>query len=215
MGAAAMIPAAASLVGKVFDYFTGKAAQGHADRQALAFAQNSIQWRVADAMKAGVHPLYALGAPTFSPAAQVAGGSSFSDVGQDISRAMQMSQPKDGQLSAFDLQVQKLQLQKFGLENELLASQIARQKQDLLSKPSIPMMLPGGGKFAPGPQTDAQTVQNKYGDIVENVYGTSSLVYDAMKNYLPWLFEGYGQKGPTPRPRGVPARGGYRGGKGY
>ena len=31
------------------------------------FAQNSIQWRAADAKKAGVHPLAALGASTHSP----------------------------------------------------------------------------------------------------------------------------------------------------
>lgn len=34
--------------------------------------KNSIQWRVADAVAAGLHPLYALGAPTMSPATMVA-----------------------------------------------------------------------------------------------------------------------------------------------
>lgn len=56
------------------------------------FAQSGIQWKVEDAKKAGIHPLFALGANThsFSP---VSVGSNyqgaFSDMGADISRAIQ------------------------------------------------------------------------------------------------------------------------------
>lgn len=39
--------------------------------QSKEFAQNSIQWRVQDAIKAGVHPLYAMGAPTMSPSTAI------------------------------------------------------------------------------------------------------------------------------------------------
>ena len=56
----------------------------------LAAAKNSIQWRVQDAQKAGVHPLYALGAPTFSPSPVMSGlGDSIANAGQDISRAVE------------------------------------------------------------------------------------------------------------------------------
>lgn len=63
------------------------------DRQMqLDLAQNQIQWRVADANKAGIHPLYAMG-PTgmsYNPPPVSIGdqGQYFSQMGQDISRAM-------------------------------------------------------------------------------------------------------------------------------
>lgn len=59
------------------------------DRQAqYDFAQNSIQWRVADAEAAGIHPLFALGAQTqgFSPVGPAGGAdtSYASDIGAGI-----------------------------------------------------------------------------------------------------------------------------------
>lgn len=59
----------------------------------IMFANNGIQWRVADAQKAGVHPVWALsggGAAYSSPGISVGsrGGSSFNaTMGQDVSRA--------------------------------------------------------------------------------------------------------------------------------
>ena len=36
------------------------------------FAQNSIQWRVQDAQKAGIHPLYAMGnSPGYTPSSSI------------------------------------------------------------------------------------------------------------------------------------------------
>jgi len=54
-------------------------------------AQEGIQWRVADAKKAGIHPLYALGAPTMSWGGSFGGGSP-SSIGQDLSRAITAGQ---------------------------------------------------------------------------------------------------------------------------
>lgn len=82
------------------------------------FAQNSIQWRVNDAKKAGIHPLYAIGANgvSFTPSSV---NSSFGDgiaqagsqLGQGIANAMQFEQQKNARL-----------------QNELLQSQIESQK---------------------------------------------------------------------------------------
>lgn len=60
------------------------------DRKAQReMAQNSIQWRVADAKAAGVHPLYALGAPTmnFQSVGDGGAGATLAQMGQDVSRA--------------------------------------------------------------------------------------------------------------------------------
>lgn len=59
------------------------------------FAQSGIQWKVEDAKKAGVHPLYALGAPTqgFAPMAiQDSQGPAIADASQQIGRAVAQTQ---------------------------------------------------------------------------------------------------------------------------
>lgn len=120
------------------------------------FAQMGIQWRVADAKAAGVHPLYAIGAPGASFAPTAVGdsyGPALSAAGQDISRAMQATQDQkrrdDDAATAFmlarerehdarmqrahdnyraDLQLQS-QLMNDEAQRALIASQIARLNQ--------------------------------------------------------------------------------------
>lgn len=125
-------------------------------------AQNSIQWRVADAKAAGVHPLYALGAPTmsFSPVGDGGAGAGLSQMGQDISRARaaQMDRNernKEWMAGAVDRQMQRrsneLQLQNMELQNSLLASRIANVNQPG-TPPGIPQdQLSDGGRFQPSP----------------------------------------------------------------
>lgn len=105
------------------------------------FAQTGIQWKVQDAEKAGVHPLYAMGAQTHS-FAPVAVGSSFSpdtsmasavsSAGQEIGRAVSASSSVDAKYNAA---VKALTLQRGELENTLLASQIAKINQAGVTPP--------------------------------------------------------------------------------
>jgi gas vesicle protein len=96
------------------------------------FAQNGISWRVADARKSGIHPLVALGASTHSPSA-VAMGADFSGIssaGQDISRAMQTAFKTPGRQAAlYNAKVMELDLKNRELQNDYLASQIAKNTQ--------------------------------------------------------------------------------------
>lgn len=75
------------------------------------FAQNSIQWRVQDAKKAGIHPLYAMGqTPGYTPS-----DSSFSSAyGEGVSRAMNSIGQAMGQL---DLSLKKEQVKGEKLNN--------------------------------------------------------------------------------------------------
>lgn len=97
------------------------------------FAQSGIQWKVEDAKKAGVHPLYALGANTtsFSP---VSVGSPLAEgisrMGQDVSRAMHATS------NPMQRTVMGLTVEKAGLENELLRAQIAKLRNQ--SGPPVP-----------------------------------------------------------------------------
>lgn len=70
-------------------------------KQAKEFAQNQIQWKVADAKKAGLHPLAALGmSPVMGPSATAVGdfsglGAGLDQMGQNISRAIDAYQTQD------------------------------------------------------------------------------------------------------------------------
>lgn len=96
------------------------------------FARQGIQWRVADARAAGIHPLAALGASTHSasPVALGADHSGISSAGQDFSRAMQTGlRSRSAQVAHYNAQVRKHNLRNLELRNALLASQIARNTQ--------------------------------------------------------------------------------------
>lgn len=114
--------------------FGGDPAKREARRQEQ-FAQMGIRWKVADAQAAGVHPLYALGAPTISYQPQSVGGGGYSSgtdlsaLGQDIGRAIDSGRTRGEKVDAYTQSLRALTLQKFGLENELLSSQIAKLNQ--------------------------------------------------------------------------------------
>lgn len=105
------------------------------------FAQQGIQWKVADAKLAGIHPLAALGAQTtsFSPVSvgdhSIASG--LASAGQDISRAVDATRTQGQKVDAYAKTIQDLNIRRMGLENELLASQIAKINQAGVS-PALP-----------------------------------------------------------------------------
>lgn len=109
----------------VFDWanmsYNRKMAQKQIDMQ-YDFAKNGISWRVADAKRAGLHPLYALGAntPTYTPM-DISGGEfprgtatrAFNSAlaGQQMDIAMEREQLQNDLLKA---QVQALETQTLG-----------------------------------------------------------------------------------------------------
>lgn len=145
-----LIPAVAGLAGSAI---AGAGAKSAADKTADSnlraaemntkyqkeFAQQGISWRVEDAKRSGIHPLAALGAQTHSYSPSYVGtqypntmeplGNAVSNMGQDLGRAITATSPAAKQAQQFDNAVRGLTIQKMGLENELLASQIARVNQ--------------------------------------------------------------------------------------
>lgn len=98
-----------------------------------AFAQHGISWKVADAIAAGVHPLAALGAQTqsFSPVTvgeEGAVGKAVAQSGQDIGRAIAAGSTRETRESVMMTQ---LNLKRAELQNELLATQIAKMRGQL------------------------------------------------------------------------------------
>lgn len=125
------------------------------------FAQNSIQWKVADAKKAGVHPLYALGSMpiTPSPSSWDGGASSMSSMGQNISRALMANRDRRERvaIAAEEARTRKQadalfdqQLRKNELDMEYTRSLIARNNSAQLGPPA-PSTSPAPGSVVLGP----------------------------------------------------------------
>lgn len=187
-----LISAGSAIFGGLLNRDSAKDATATSERNALRnielqkeFAQQGIRWKVDDAKAAGIHPLYALGANTtsFSPVsvgatADTSMGSALASAGQDISRAINTTRTQEERDTAFVKTSQDLQLQKTGLENELLSAQIAKlrqttnppapalgpipEKKDFEERPNL---LMGGYKVGTDPWTsNMQDYSDRYGD---------------------------------------------------
>lgn len=136
-------------------------------KQAKEFAQNQLQWRVADAKKAGLHPLVGVGASLYQGVPSAIGGdvsglgNGLSEMGQNISRAIDSYQTHrerlEEQRKAEALQAlqYKLQLDKFALDQRETESRInlnnARAARETVSKVSLGNYV-RGASFSRGAQ---------------------------------------------------------------
>lgn len=129
-----MLPLIAAAVGAGASLYGARKSQKANNKQAdknvkyqKQFAQQGIQWKVDDAKKAGIHPLFALGAQTHSFTPTQVGdsmGPALASAGQDISRAMYQSASQEDRQAI--KAASALSLEKAGLENDLLRLQIAK-----------------------------------------------------------------------------------------
>lgn len=170
----ALISAGTSILGGLLGNKANKennqAAAQQADKQAALqkeFAQSGIQWKVEDAKKAGIHPLYGLGANTVSYAPQSVGStpSDFSwlgDAGQNIGRAIQSQQPASKQAAALALTASQIQLEGLQLDNDIKrqtlasAANLARQPGTGPGIPSLVAPLTSDVANIEGPTTRVQ-----------------------------------------------------------
>lgn len=167
----ALLSAGTKLLGGLL----GKSSQDEANRIAEAnaannialqreWAQNAIQWKVADAQKAGIHPLYALGASTtsFSPVSVGVSGanplaSALGDMGQDVSRAASaLRGPADraagvgAVAAAQEVTANKLRLENMDLQNQILRSKLATMNQPG-TPPGVDFPVPENNKVEQRP----------------------------------------------------------------
>lgn len=135
LGAAASV--AGGIMGNKAQKEANRAAEAQAEKQAALqkeFAQSGIQWKVQDAEKAGVHPLYALGAQTASYQPQSVGGgaSDFSwlgDAGQNIGRAIDATTGPQGRMATIALRAAQMDLEGKGLDNDIKRATLASALQ--------------------------------------------------------------------------------------
>lgn len=215
MSLGSLISAGASLIGGFLNRDAQEDANAAQQYQAERnmqlqkdFAQQGIRWKVDDARAAGVHPLYALGANTvsYSPVAVGGGadtslGSAVASAGQDIGRSMDATRTASERGDAVVLT--KLQLERAGLENDLLRTQIAKTRAQL--GPPMPALsdnnaipgqpatrlvnLPHGVELAtPGNESTQDAISKEYGDEgLPQTPGQYRFVRDAIKSYENWV----------------------------
>lgn len=200
-----LINAGANLISGVFnrnaqsDYNDQQAAQAAQNRDLqIKFAQEGIRWKVQDAEAAGIHPLYALGANTVSYSPVALGGtpetglaSGLAASSQDISRAIHSTRTGSERATAFTKTAQDFQLTKMGLENELLAAQIAKLRGPAVGPP-MPDLVPAAKKYEDAPKqiqfgypiphypgaSNAEDAEKRYGDVAQEVFGLATLLQD-------------------------------------
>ena len=74
-------------LGSMVDSIVSKNSAEKANATNLHLAKNSIKYRVEDAKQSGIHPLYALGAPTMSlPAQQI--NTNFGEAGRSLEKTI-------------------------------------------------------------------------------------------------------------------------------
>lgn len=101
MGLGSIVSAVGSIAGGILKGNSAQNVAGMNYEAQKEFAQNGIRWKVEDAKRAGIHPLYALGASTqgYSPSGGYTGDYGISDAaahfGQGYERAQQAKMTKE------------------------------------------------------------------------------------------------------------------------
>lgn len=198
--AAAGISAGSSLLGGLLGEKSAKDA-ALADRKFQTNVMKSqIQWKTQDALKAGIHPIYALGAPAYSASPTAVGsgalGNAIAQGGADISRAVLQSGTNDERLRA-------LSLENATLNNDLLRAQIAGKVKENMRSPPFPNGAMNSDAFLPIPDRSggklpvrhpnlAQDAENHYGEIGGELFGGTALVSDADASFNNWMINTFG-----------------------
>lgn len=200
----ALINAGAKLAGGFMDRSAAKDA--NATRIALAnqeyerqkeFAQMGISWKVKDALSAGVHPLFALGASTSSYAPQSIGvektslGSALGEMGQDVSRAV--ASGSTNTTKAAIVARDAIALDGLKLDNDIKRATLAKALKEL-QPPAAGIAVPEAGKFEDRPKlsmpagvhstnpntTNAEDFEKRYGEMSDFVHGPQIWMRDEL-----------------------------------
>lgn len=201
-----IIGAGASLLGGLFGKKSADKANEENIKLQREFAQQGIQWKVADAKKAGIHPLAALGAQTVSFSPSVVGdnalGTGIAQAGQDIGRAINSTSTVEAKTAQLSLQMAEEQLKGLrldnagkGIQNAALASRAVRASQVGAPFPSLSgatntgvpgqatsQLKLGGVLLPPNPEhSTANDLSQVYGEPGDWLGGVANMVSSERK----------------------------------
>lgn len=195
-----------SIIGSVIGAGASFLGASRNEKMQKNFAKKGIQWKVKDSLKAGIHPLYGLGANTMSFSPSNVGGEVSqiaSNLGADIDRSRMASSDKVSRGV-----IGKLALERAGLENDLLRAQIASTNARLgpsqmgPAMPAIAGMIPErivtpqrttgvnvGFPIRSAPRfSDAQAYEDRYGELGGSAIGLGNIPADLFYNW----YKGFG-----------------------
>lgn len=164
-----LISTGANILGKFFgggDDAAEKAADANYAIQ-KEFAKNGIRWRVEDAQRAGIHPLYALGAQTTpgSPV-MVDGGSNSNPIGESLAEA--------GSGIARAMAAGKTSLER--LQEQMLTAQIKGQEIDNAKAASDLALSSGAGIGPPGPMGNVKMSASEMESVARGNHGLAASI---------------------------------------
>lgn len=173
------------------------------------FAQHGIQWKVEDAVRAGLHPLAVLGASgaAFGPSFSVGDSSYSAQAGQDIGRAVGAAfSPGDrrrvndtsAELAQLALERAKLQNRNLALEGDYLASRNRTLNQPGAGVPPTPVGAPTGQvHFSLPSEDDAMRFQGSaFGPLMYDVSRFINPVMDLAQPVLDRMYNNFQGAGP-------------------
>lgn len=142
----ALIGAGSSILGGLMGRDSASSQQRRAIDLQREFAQHGIQWKVEDAQRAGVHPVYALGASTSGPSIPVMEdplGRSISEAGQSIARSVAAQEsPEQRAQRHVALQLANATYAKDMAQADYYASLASRARQEARAAPGMPAADP-------------------------------------------------------------------------
>lgn len=170
------------------------------------YAQNSVQWRAADAKKAGLHPLATMGysGSSYSPVGDGGAGAAISQAGAQIGQHMnagpknqlatQLAQSSMGVDSANIelLKAQKLQI----LDN--IRKGLVGTKGSTTQLPSAEQITGPLGGWKTGASTKTQDIEDHYGGAAGEIYGILRLLTDTVSHSTPNIRMQVSPKGKKP-----------------
>lgn len=147
-------------------------------------AMNSISWRVADAKRAGIHPLAALGASTFSPS-PIHTGTDFGSMGQQLSQMTKANTMRQKEIDSIEndykrAQTDYIRMQTKAIENDLSGNGGSNVPQFSNSAPVSGIVGQNSPRLADGveyvtPQVPVSTsIGNQAGLNPLHLYGVDS-----------------------------------------
>lgn len=136
-------------IGSVAGGLLGNKAADKANKMNMKMAKNQLQYRAADAEKAGISKVFAMGAPVQSFSSNVGSFDFLGSAGQNIGRAMEAGQSSPQ--TAASRTAQGIQLEGMQLDNDIKRAQLSsilRTQSQPGTPPGIP--APNTVDFMPG-----------------------------------------------------------------
>lgn len=197
------ISAAISAGGSLLGSILGGRSTDKANKMQMALAKHGITYRVRDAQDAGIHPLYAIGAPSISSSFQASDYSGVARAAEHVasSRSSLDNEIKKAQLEQIKAQTRKINSD--AVATSVIASKNmadANRVRGIGSPRSVTLagheaasadervhnvVMPFGKKVIPvRGRTSVNTLEDYYGDLVSLPAGVASAVEDLINTYV-------------------------------